>query len=628
MKSKFSHIIFPFITLCLLVYSCANRGLGPQGGPKDETPPRLVGSRPAPNATNVQSRTIVLEFDEFIQVKDVYKNVIISPPQRTAPIMKAMGKRFTIELTDTLQENTTYTIDFGNAIVDNNEGNVLTDFSFAFSTGNEIDTLVITGTLVDAQTLNLVAGSLVGIHSNLSDTAFITLPFARMTRTRDDGNFTIRNVREGDYHIFALDDQNANFFFDQPAEAIAFHDSIVRPSIPITKKKTPIDSIKTDSVPIKKDRTLRLKADSISIAEQQNKLILFQFLEDFQQQFFVKAERKERERFTLFFNAPLAEYPIIEPLNFEFEDNYLIQSSVNKDTLTYWLLDSLVIKQDTLNFILHYPKTDSIGDLVLTQDTLHLALRQEQANRNQNRRANRREQEVVKTNYLTFTTNASGVFEYYNYPRFTFSNPVREFDTEKIHFLQQIRDTVWDSIPFNIRALDSIRMNVELTVDLKAGEKYKIELDSAAFIGIYGSVTEKRVLNFNVRHLEEYSTLIMNIVPFDERIIVQLLNAKDEVVTQEKADAEGTVFDFLASGTYFVRLFFNENGDEKWTTGNFRERRQPERVYYFNKKLTLRANWEVEETWDYTSLPVLLQRPEELQGQINQSVVSSSNKKR
>ena len=616
LKNRFSYIIFLFPALCLLAYSCANRGLGPQGGPKDETPPRLVGSTPALNATNFRGQTIVLEFDEFIQVKDVYKNVIISPPQRTAPIMKAMGRRFTIELTDTLQENTTYTIDFGNAIADNNEGNVLANFSFAFSTGNEIDTLVFTGTLVDAQTLNRVDGSLVGIHSNLSDTAFITLPFARMTRTNATGNFTIRNVREGDYHIFALDDQNANFFFDQLAEAIAFLDSIVQPSIPIKKKKIPVDTTKTDSVSIKKDRLAMLKADSISMSEQNSRLILFQFLENFRKQFFVKAERREREKFTLFFNAPLEEYPIIEPLNFEFSTNYLLQSSVGKDTLTYWLLDTLVRQQDTLNFILHYPKTDSIGDLVPTQDTLHLALRQESRIQNQPRKQNRREreQETVKTDYLTFATNASGVFEYYNYPRFIFSNPIREFDVEKINFFRQIQDTIWSTIPFNMYSLDSIRMNFELNVDLKAGEKYKIELDSAAFTGIFGNVTEKRTLNFNVRNLEEYATLIINVTPFDERIIIQLLNGRDEVVTQEKADAEGTIFDFLTPDVYFVRLFFDENGNEKWDTGNFRERRQPEKVYYFNKKISLRANWEVEETWDYTSLPVLMQRPEELKG--------------
>ena len=627
MKNRFLYIIFLFASFCLLFNSCANRGMGPQGGPKDETPPRLVGSTPALNATNFRGKTIVLDFDEFIQVKEVYKNVIISPPQQKAPIMKIMGRRFTIELTDSLQENTTYTIDFGNAIVDNNEGNVLTNFSFAFSTGNEIDTLIFTGTLVNAQTLNRVGGSLVGIHSNLSDTAFITLPFARMTRTSADGSFTIRNVREGDYHIFALDDQNANFFFDQPAEAIAFHDSIVRPFV--EEKRNRKDAIKTGDVSVKKDSILH--ADSVFNAERNSKLILFQFLEDSQQQFFVKAERKEREKFTLFFNAPLEEYPQIEPLNFEFSTNYLIQSSINKDTLTYWLLDSLVIKQDTLNFILHYPKTDSIGDLVATQDTLNLTLRQEMRNQNQNqnRRVNRREQEAAKTNYLTFSANANGTFEYYNLPRFTFSNPVREFDPEKIRLLRQEKDTIWSTIPFKTQWLDSIRMNFELNVDLKAGEKYKIELDSAAFTGIFGNVTEKKIFNFNVRNLEDYAMLIINVVPFDERIILQLLNAKDEVVTQEKADPEGTVFDFLAPGVYFVRLFFDENGDEKWTTGNFRKRRQPEKVYYFDKKLMLRANWEVEETWDYTSLPVLQQRPTELKGQqINHSAVSSSNSKR
>lgn len=612
LKKNFIYNIFLLIVF-LFVHSCANRGSGPQGGPKDEIPPKLVRSKPAANTVNFTGKSIELEFDEYLQVQDIFKNIVISPPQKKAPVIKAIGKKIVIQFSDSLQSNTTYTIDFGNAIADNNEKNVLENFSFAFSTGDVIDSLFIVGTLLDAQSLNPVESAIVGIYDNLSDTAFTKTPFLRITKTNENGEFAIKNAKEGDYHIFALSDQNSNYYFDQPAESIAFLDAVVNP-IASFKFPTRQDTLQTDT----------MQPDAAIKVEKENpfdKLILHQFQEEYHNQYFIKGERKEKEKFTLYFNAPLEKYPTIEPLNFKFENNYLVQNSEKNDTLIYWLTDENLLQTDTMKFILHYPKTDSIGNLISTQDTLKLDIRKEikQQQQQSNRRAKKEEKEKETIiDYFTYTTNATGTLEYYDLPVFKFDSPAKNVDRGKIR-LQHKVDTLWKDMPYEFVKIDNIGMKYELSADFDAGENYRIELDSAAITNIYEKTTEEKSFNFKVRQLEEYSTLIINVKPYDERIIVQLLNNKDVVLMQEKTDKEGVIFDYLNPGVYYLKLFFDENGNEKWDTGKYSEKRQPEKVYYFNKQLGLRANWEVEEDWDYTSSPVLTQKPTEI-------IIKSKNK--
>ena len=214
----------------LISVSCANRGNGPQGGPKDITPPRPQKSIPDANSLNYKKNRIDIIFDEIVQVQNTFDNIIISPPQKQAPTVKAIGKKISVELQDTLKDETTYTIFFGDVIVDNNEHNVLSGYSFSFATGESIDTLKMSGTLIDAATLNPIAGVMVGIHSDLSDSAFTSKPFDRITKTDKNGNFSITNIRRGKYRIYALDDVGNNYRFNTPDKKIAFSDSIFEPS--------------------------------------------------------------------------------------------------------------------------------------------------------------------------------------------------------------------------------------------------------------------------------------------------------------------------------------------------------------------------------------------------------------
>lgn len=193
-----------------LVYSCANMSR-PGGGPRDTEPPRYLRSKPLPDAVNVTDNRIEIDFDEIIQVENPSEKIIVSPPQIEAPKIQAQGKKLRIELLDSLRPNTTYTIDFGDAIVDNNEKNALTGYAFSFSTGDSRDSLQISGLLLNAEDLEPITGMLVGVYSNLDDTAFTTLPMERIASSDALGHFTIRNLKPGRYRVVALKDMNRDY---------------------------------------------------------------------------------------------------------------------------------------------------------------------------------------------------------------------------------------------------------------------------------------------------------------------------------------------------------------------------------------------------------------------------------
>ena len=229
----------PFILLLAIVaYSCASIGT-PDGGPYDEDPPKFVGSIPSLRSINNKKQKIELEFDEFIKLEKPAEKVIFSPPQMEQPELKVVGKKVSVEYLDTLRDSTTYTIDFSDAIVDNNEGNPMGNFSFSFSTGNQIDTMEVSGTVLLAEDLDPVMGIQVGLHKDLNDSAFSTKPFDRVSRTDSRGRFSIRGVAPGKYRIYALKDGNQNYLYDSKTEMVAFYDSIIIPDMmPATRQDT------------------------------------------------------------------------------------------------------------------------------------------------------------------------------------------------------------------------------------------------------------------------------------------------------------------------------------------------------------------------------------------------------
>ena len=584
--------------LLVVIYSCANIG-SPNGGPYDEDPPKFVSSTPVPNQINYKGKKIEILFDELIQIDKPSENVIITPPQMELPIIRSAGKKAVIELKDTLKENTTYTIDFTNSIADNNEKNVFENFSFAFSTGDVIDTLEVSGVLLNAENLEPMPGITIGLHSNLEDSAFVKLPFDRTSRTNDKGQFTIRNIAPGTYHIFALNDVNRDYKFDQPGEDIAFLDSVIVPTFELTSRQ---DTAWKDSLTIDTIRTVgytRFMPDNIELRL---------FKEKFERQYMVKPERPDEKYFTLRFNSKLDTVPVPVPVNFTPEDSawYFVQQTEGGLAVNYWLADSTVWKQDTLQVQVSYPKSDSLNILRPQTDTVQLVMRRRPAEKKK-----KKKDEPEPIDFLGMQVSASGSMNLYDTISVTFTEPVLGIDKD-IFFLDQKVDTVWNAVDFEFFPDTTNSLNFFIKRPWKYGEEYRIEVDSAAITSLYGKWNNFFTSEFKIKKEDEYGHLYLNIVGVDTTAFVELLSTGDAPVRKAKVKDGGVLFMDLKPDKYYARIVLDTNDNGVWDTGNYAEKRQPEEVYYSPKMYEVMQNWQVEETWNVTSTPLAKQKPLEI----------------
>ena len=612
MKSSIKH--FRFVGRCMLLATvaaaiaigCANRGGGPQGGPKDETPPRVISSKPDNGAVNHHKPNVEIVFDEIVVLNNAFEKVVVSPPQNQAAEVKAIERKVKVAFQDSLQPNTTYTIDFSDAIVDNNEGNKLVDYSFSFSTGDVIDTLMMSGILIDAYTLNPVSNAIIGIHSDVSDTAFTTKKFDRISKSNPDGLFRVKNIKQDTYRIFALNDLSGDFLFDQSDEAIAFLDTTF---VPTAENFTTNDTLWKDSVTIdtvKVNMRTTYKPDSI---------VLKFFKEKTQRQYFIRAERKLPYKFSLMFNAPLDTLPLIQPINFEWSDNVLTQKSLQGDTLTYWLKDSLMMRTDTLAFVLHYPKTDLQGQLVNESDTLELPVRRDR--KPAVTTSKRKKDEKPPMEFIELRSNLTNSFDVYKAIQINFVEPVR-LQSDTMLVLEQQVDTLWNALSIKLDSVDEFGMAYKIAHEWKEDATYRLNIDSAAFVAPLSNLhTNKFAYTFKVKTKEDYATLIIDLENFTGKEMLQLLDATEKVLREKKADESTVKFEYLNPGVCYLRLYIDENGDEEWTTGDYKTHRQPEAMYYFPKKIELRAYWDVEEAWNYLATPLLQQKPTDIRKPID-----------
>lgn len=599
--------VLAVVTVIAALYSCASIGR-PDGGPLDETPPRFIGSTPAAGALNNTKTKVSLSFDEFIKLEKANEKVVISPPQVQQPEIKASGKKISVNLLDSLKPNTTYTIDFSDAIVDNNEGNPLGNFAFTFSTGSAIDTMEVSGTLLEASNLEPVKGMLVGMHSNLSDTAFTKLPFDRVARTDSRGHFTIRGVAPGKYRIFGLMDADQNFAFSQKSEALAFNDSLVIPRWEerIRQDTTWVDSLTIDTV-VERKYTYYLP----------DNVILRSFKEDLISQYLVKNERLTPEKFTLYFAAKADTLPVLKGLNFDERDAFIIEKNLTNDTIHYWVKDSLLYKQDTLSLSLNYLYTDTLNQLVPRTDTLNLVAKTVKKAVDEPKKKKKKkgeEEEPEPTKFLHVSTYIPSTMDVYDYISLSFDEPIASFDSAAIHLKQKV-DTLWEDISFTFEQ-DSLNLRkYNLYYEWEPTREYEFSVDSTAFHGIYGLFTDKIKQNIKVRSLEEYGAIYFNVSGCDSIAFVELLDTQDKVVRKVPVVNGQADFYFLNPGKYCARLINDTNGNGVWDSGEYETKRQPEMVYYYPQILEPKANWEVEQTWDVKALSLDKQKPDELKKQ-------------
>jgi hypothetical protein len=620
--------IYISIILMALLASCANPGSGPQGGPRDTIPPVVVKESPLSGTLHFAAKRIEVQFDEYIQLADIQKNVLISPPQQQPPEVKAIGKTLSVVFAEPLKDSTTYTIDFGAAICDYNEKTPLYDYVYAFSTGDVIDSMAISGWIYDAETLDPISGVLVGIHSNHADSALSTIPFSRVTRSDEEGGFTIYNMRAGAYRLFALDDISRDYLY-QPGEALAYADSLV---IPYIEQHEVQDTIWRDTLGIDlatKDTLFTRQVDSV-VSVMRNfflpdTLVLWYFKEDKQRHYFKGVYREEPHAFTLIFSAAQDTMPVIRALSpaqcdtvqdslamdsswVDWKPYSLLQVNATNDTITYWLTDSLAIGQDSIYLEMTYSVSDSLYNLVPQTDTILAVYRHPRMSEKALEATQRKKRERK----LDLKSNASSKFEIYDTIRIYSSFPLDSVHPEKIHLVQKV-DTIFKPVKFEITAKDSLQQTLLVVASLQPTESYRLTLDSAALRDIYGKCNDSTAYSIKLKSLDDYASLQIKLVHYDERARIQILNEKDQVVRELPALKEGTKFEYLSPTTYYMRLYIDENGDGKWTTGDWLKRRQPEKVYYFPSKLKLRANWDFEESFDHLAIPQVEAKPKALQ---------------
>lgn len=614
------HKLPALLMLMIVVYSCASMG-NPDGGPYDEEPPKFVRSTPKPFAINSKEKKVTIEFDEFIKLEKAAEKVVVSPPQLEQPEIKASGRKVVVGLVDSLRPNTTYTIDFADAIVDNNEGNPLGNYAFTFSTGTTIDTMEVSGTVLSASDLEPVKNIQVGLHSDLSDSAFMKKPFDRVSRTDSRGHFSIRGIAPGKYRIYALMDGNQNYLFDSKTEMIAFSDSIIIPAMEDAMRQDTIwkDSLTIDT--IKSVGYTRFLPDDI---------ILRAFKEENDRQYLTRSERDKENHFVLTFSARADTLPTLKGLNFDERDAFIIEKTDRNDSICYWIKDSLIYQMDTLEIQMDYLATDTLDRLVPQADTLFLANKLTRAEREklEAKAAEEKEKERKKkekkgekiepepTKFLTLNVDAPSAFDLDRNVYLSFDEPVASIDTAAIH-MEIKKDSLWEEIPFLFVSDSVLPRKYEILAEWEPEKEYQLSIDSMAFKGVYGLHTNKVKQTMKVKKLNEYGTILLNITGADSTAVVELLDGSGKVLRQQRITPQNMAdFYYLNPGTkFYIRLFNDRNGNGVWDTGKYSEHLQPEEVYYFPKVWEMKANFDFEENWNINAVPVEKQKLDEIKKQ-------------
>ena len=631
---------------------CASIG-SPGVGLYDETPPALVRSEPAEAATSVNRQKITMRFNENIKLDNANEKMTISPPQVKAPTISSNAKTLTIELRDTLQANTTYTIDLGDAVQDNNEGNPLENLSLTFSTGDHIDTMKVMGTLLNAKDLEPVTGAFVGIYALnkdgffpargkdgdslqlaidsivalYPDSIFSLRPFERAGKTDSYGRFTISGVGPGKYRMYAVKDGNTNYMYDVNTEDIAFVDSLIIPSV---GSHTASDTIW--------NRFDSLKVDSIYVHEvtdyYPNDLCLRMFNEGHVIRYLDDMKWKDSTQITLNFAARMPEPPVISLLDEEDrgparldKDAWLIcEPNPTNDTLVYWLRDSLVYHRDTLHLTVTYPFTQNGIDIIRT-DTMHLEKPEinvpedqhpEDKDDKKKKKRRKKDQEEAPKDTLPKTVFMSiklldSKIDVGKRPRFETSAPLDSLNTEALH-LEQQKDTIWVPLDFEL-VQDSLRLRrytLHAKPHFSPGQNYRLICDSASMFDIYGHPLDSIAMTFSEKKSDEYAHLLVNVQGVEGEAFVQLLNEKDNPVQQVSVKNGQARFPQAPVGKCYVRLVEDRNGNGIFDVGSLDGRIQPENVFYLPKMLEMRENWDYSETWNVRATELDKQKPDEL----------------
>ncbi|MGE5394549.1 MAG: Ig-like domain-containing protein [Candidatus Saccharibacteria bacterium] len=569
--------------------SCANQGM-PTGGPKDTIPPVLLRAEPSLLSTNFKGSDLRFTFNEFIISDEISEKMVISPPMKKKPMVKMKGKTLIIEFQEGLKKESTYSLDFKDAVVDNNEKNPLKDFRFSFSTGATFDSMRVVGYVKDALSQEPVDKALVMLHRITDYKAFVDSIPDYIGTTNKEGLFMIDNVAAGQYRLYALTDADNSLTYNQASEKIAFADSLIVPSARYVAEPD----------------TIVKGVDTIAIAGHVDYSPGPQYLRMFEEekfdQFLDSYKRNQANRCDFVFAETLSDSFKINLLKPVPQKDWLfVESNLRRDSITAWITDTLISKSDTLLFELKYEVLDSLNQLKTKRDTIEMLYETPKV---QKQRKKKNEEVEAPTIQLSNNINSSA-HDIFRKIIIEAPEPLASFDTSMVK-LYSVLDSVKTKIPIVVeRDSNSIRKYI-IDHHWEPNANYLLRIDSAAARNIYGYPNKKVEQKFKTQKEDYYGKIILTLSNLQHPAIVQLLsNDEQEKILQKIQILEdGKIeFPFLKPDKYRIRVIIDANQNGKWDTGYLVDNLQPEQVIYFPKIIKVRSNFEYKESMilDYTA---------------------------
>lgn len=573
--------------------SCANTTAPPSGGRKDTIPPVLIRTNPPENSVNFKGKSIELRFDEFPKIVDAVNQIYLSPPQSKRPTARVKGKSVVITFSEPLDTTTTYSLQMGESIVDNNEGNPFGSYSFSFSTGSELDSLFFSGYVVDAQTLLPMENISVLLHTNESDTAiYKTLPRA-MAKTDLWGYFSVLNLKGIPYHIFAIEDLNRNNRYEDNNERIAFIDSLFIPHKDLfsdslaARRINPKDTLLMLSRPV--DHTLYL------------------FKESPKRQILREKVRPQPRYFYFTFGAPNAQIDSIEIEGIN-PQMLIREHSFFKDTIRYWVQGDHI--PDTLTGLIRYFRTDSLNQLSPFEEKFALTIPKEQEPIRDS---------VSNVNVLKVDISSNSEFVEQNGVLFSFSAYPIELESEKIVFTYTTPREEEIAVPFSFQK-DSLNGSMYRLIPEKwtPSMSYKVVAPANIFTDVYGYVNDSLYHTFTLPDVEKTGSISLTLKGGNGWYLVELLTStREKVIRSLHIPAGGNgLFSYLPDDIYIIRITEDKNGNGVWDTGSYDHHIPPERVRFYtfadgsdlieiNEKLELNQTIDIEELFSHDVTPIV-----------------------
>lgn len=573
----------------LLTWSCANMGM-PRGGPKDKTPPVIVKSVPEFNQVNFKDNKIRITFNEFVVPDQLNDKFIVSPPTTKKPLFRTKGKNLIVDLNEKLKPNTTYSLDFKDGIVDNNEQNKLRNLRLAFSTGPELDSMRIVGFVRDAFTLEPARGCYVLLYKGESDTLVHKTRPDYIAKTDFQGFFAITNIAATSYQLYALSDIDNNLKYTAGVDSIGFLDKRITPTALYEPKR---DTVVTGSDTLVVFGKTRFYPDPVNLS---------MFFEKGFSLSLDKYNRPARNMVELTFVGSTKDTFHVEPLNVHPAGKWsLVEKSRNADSIKIWITDSLVYKRDTLALKLSYLQQDSLGAFFTKNDTIKLYLSDELTGKSEKNKRKERRKMITEPKNVNIATNVNAVFDTYRDIRLESPEPIASFDTSMIRLFVK-EDTVFHRIyPRKVRADSTNTRRYYVSYPWQFGTTYRLTVDSMAIQTIYGLHGKAVKSDFKAQDEDHYGKIIYTVSNVKGPTIIQLLeNNKDETVLQQfRIGHDGDInIPLLEPKKYLLKAIFDRNDNGKWDGGDLKEKTEPEEVCYYQTVIKVKGNWENVDTWN------------------------------